>query len=119
MSVSAGSNAVYSAHLGSPAHVCDNGAICGAAQCRHTPETVPCVTLDEVLADLPSVDILKMDAEGAEFVALPKTDLSRVKFLCLEIHDHAGDVDSLLATLNETHAMTGGAPQVWYGERRL
>ncbi len=82
------------------------------------PETVPCVTLNEVLADLPLVDILKMDAEGAEFVVLPDTDLSRVKFLCIEIHEHAGLVDSLLGTLNETHDMKSGADQIWYGERR-
>ena len=120
VSLSAGSNAAYSAHLGSPAHVCDGGQICGAAQCRHTPETVPCVTLNEVLAALPSVDILKVDAEGAEFVVLPNTDLSRVKFLCLEAHEvysSAAAVDSLMATLNETHDMKN-ANEIWYGERR-
>ena len=121
VSLSAGSNAAYSAHLGSPAHVCDGGQICGAAQCRHTPETVPCVTLNDVLSTLPPVDILKMDAEGAEFVVLPQTDLSQVKFLCLEAHEvysSAAAVDSLVTKLNETHDMKNGAPEIWYGELR-
>jgi FkbM family methyltransferase len=47
-------------------------------------------TLEEIIekCKLPRVDILKVDIEGSEFSVLEHADLSRVRIILLESHDH-------------------------------
>jgi FkbM family methyltransferase len=110
------------AHLGMTVHVCDGdpdspSSICYNAQCRGTPMSVPSVTLDSILVTLPQVDILKIDAEGAEHEMLAKTDIDNVRYLVLEFHDvrGPGSQERLWNKLIETHDMKI-LNHVWQGD---
>lgn len=70
----------------------------------------PSITLDELLADLAEVDVLKCDTEGSEFQIFPaasEATMRKIKYLALELHDYYGDEarDDLLDTLARTHAL--------------
>lgn len=52
-------------------------------------EEVKSISLDEVLADIPECDLLKVDCEGGEYDFFPTSDirtLKKVKQLSLELH---------------------------------
>ncbi len=120
VSMSAGSGGGWE-HLGMVVHVCDDDTFCYNTQCRHISLTSDCITLDQAAAGLSEIDFLKMDAEGAEFVAFEHaTCLDRIRYIGMEFHDLKGDEAKakLWKKLNETHDMVESQPHIWWGERR-
>lgn len=71
---------------------------------------VSTIMLDTVIGD--GLDLLKIDAEGAEHEFIPPaTRLDRVQFLCMEYHDYSypgGVVADVIGKLAETHDLTFG-----------
>ena len=72
---------------------------------------VSCLTLGDVLrfARLNTIDVLKLDCEGAEFQIVDSTameDLRRIEVITMEVHEaeytRRGDVDALFSKLSES-----------------
>lgn len=105
--------------------------VCDGTRCRvphEPPVPVNSRPLDEILAEHESVDLLKMDVEGAEFAILdacPLSALRKIKYLRMEIHDYEGHRrrHKLYERLSEVFTIRieefvpndGG---LWLGERR-
>ncbi len=76
--------------------------------------TVPAVSLDSLLGV--TVDLLKMDTEGAEFRFLPTAQLlGNAAYLTMELHTEIdpGAVPRILEKLSETHAIERDVSTVW------
>jgi|14BtaG_2_1085337.scaffolds.fasta_scaffold06021_2 FkbM family methyltransferase len=64
------------------------------------------------------IDLLKMDCEGCEYVALGDADLSNIKIICMELHNWEGFTDELPKLKNKiliTHDIyheKGGGHQI-------
>lgn len=95
--------------------------MCPGSQIRLTGKDgipVPSVTLDDLVAPYERVDLLKLDAEGAEYTALPAASLDtlqRVRRIEMEYHPW-GNVQELFRhlidrgfSLDESHG-NAGAP---------
>jgi FkbM family methyltransferase len=78
----------------------------GPTICRTTGEgdlTIPSITLQDVLASYPKIDLLKMDTEGAEYLSFPSTDpglLRKVERIEMEYHPQ-GDPKRLFNYLQQ------------------
>jgi len=58
---------------------------------KDTPQGINSISFENVLRDLASIDLVKIDCEGGEYDILlnsPRDLLKKIKFLAIEWHDH-------------------------------
>lgn len=73
-------------------------------------EEVPTISLEEIIAEVGYIDLLKVDIEGAEYDFLFGKDLSQVGFIFMEIHNfliEMGTQKKLVEWMIQTHDLLG------------
>lgn len=67
-------------------------------------EEVETITLETLLADIDEVGLLKLDIEGAEWEFLYGKDLSKIKYITMELHNFLGEQKKdLMQWIETTH----------------
>lgn len=98
----------------------------GGSRLGDTGDTVTVVSLDTLLADIPEVDVLKIDTEGAEYPIVrgaQTATLAKARYIVMEYHQTKDRTFGMMvAKLAHTHNLhTFGSPResggMLYGRR--